>query len=244
MAVARPSPFSTCRSMLPTCHSPINSCCSLYKTYPIGTHVLCFPVYTESSLRPTPSRRTLIGPGLIPALISSAPSLRGQIPNSDGRQANPLTTYLTPLESALTKNGRVTRSESADPKSLDLKSFRIRTSGKKEGGGGKLLTRNHALRIPHAALAAAMGTLDNSAHVAQRILTLGHHVSFPLSHRAHHGVRAGVPSEPPSPIPGEARLADGKVRHHHLDARRWKTGRRNLRRPLGCQGGNARISWR
>src|SRR5882724_6797493 len=161
MAVARPSPFSTCRSMLPTCHSPINSCCSLYKTYPIGTHVLCFPVYTESSLRPIPSRRTLTRPGLIPALISSAPSLRGQIPNSDGRQANPLTTYLTPLESALTKNGRVTRSESADPKSLDLKSFRIRTSGKKEGGGGKLLTRN--LVSVRCLLPGAKGEIPPSA---------------------------------------------------------------------------------
>src|SRR5258708_1108884 len=44
---------------------------------------------------------------------------------------------LKPLESALPQNGRVTRLESADPKTLDLKSFRIRTY--KKGGASFLL---------------------------------------------------------------------------------------------------------
>jgi hypothetical protein len=43
-------------------------------------------------------------------------------------------TALNPLESALTKNAPVTRLESADPKTKDLKSFRIRTY---EKGGGR-----------------------------------------------------------------------------------------------------------
>src|SRR5208282_914591 len=47
---------------------------------------------------------------------------------------------LTPLESALTKNTPITPLESADPKTLDLKSFRIRTYEKRRGEGGKLLT--------------------------------------------------------------------------------------------------------
>jgi hypothetical protein len=42
---------------------------------------------------------------------------------------------LTPLESALTKNEPVTPLESADPKTLDLKSFRIRTYEKRGGRG-------------------------------------------------------------------------------------------------------------
>jgi len=42
---------------------------------------------------------------------------------------------LKPLESALPQNGRVTRLESADPKTLDLKSFRIRTYKKGRGEG-------------------------------------------------------------------------------------------------------------
>src|SRR5882724_6757903 len=42
---------------------------------------------------------------------------------------------LIPLESALPKNAPVTRLESADPKSLDLKPFRIRTYRKGWGRG-------------------------------------------------------------------------------------------------------------
>jgi hypothetical protein len=48
---------------------------------------------------------------------------------------------LTPLRSALTGNARVTPLESALPKWLDLKSFRIRTYKKGGGEGCKLLTR-------------------------------------------------------------------------------------------------------
>ena len=42
---------------------------------------------------------------------------------------------LTLVESALPQNRRVTRLESADPKTRDLKSFRIRTSKKRWGRG-------------------------------------------------------------------------------------------------------------
>ena len=54
------------------------------------------------------------------------------------QQNNPL----SPSESALPQNPSVTRLESALPKSLDLKSFRIRTYKKWRGEGGKLLTRD------------------------------------------------------------------------------------------------------
>src|SRR5277367_6309309 len=47
---------------------------------------------------------------------------------------------LTPLQSALPQNAPITRLESALPKSLDLKSFGIRTYKKWRGEGGKLLT--------------------------------------------------------------------------------------------------------
>src|SRR5882757_10734779 len=52
---------------------------------------------------------------------------------------------LKPLESALPQNGRVTRLESADPKTLDLKSFRIRTY--KKGGEGDQ-TVNQKMPLP------------------------------------------------------------------------------------------------
>ena len=43
---------------------------------------------------------------------------------------------VNPIESALTKNVRVTPLQSADPKILALKSFRIRTYKKRDGGRG------------------------------------------------------------------------------------------------------------
>ena len=46
------------------------------------------------------------------------------------------------LESALPRNERVTPVESALPKSLDLKSFRIRTYKKGGGEGTNLLTKD------------------------------------------------------------------------------------------------------
>ena len=49
---------------------------------------------------------------------------------------------LSPLESADPQNSRVTRLESALPKTLGLKSFRIRTYEKWRGEGGDLLTRD------------------------------------------------------------------------------------------------------
>src|ERR1700692_209011 len=48
---------------------------------------------------------------------------------------------LSPLESALPKIQPITPLQSADPKTLHLKSFRIRRSQKGWGGRGKLLTR-------------------------------------------------------------------------------------------------------
>jgi hypothetical protein len=56
-----------------------------------------------------------------------------------------LENVLTPLESALPKNAPVTPLQSADPKTKDLKSFRIRRSEKGWGEGGKLLTRIEGL---------------------------------------------------------------------------------------------------
>ena len=61
-------------------------------------------------------------------------SLDGNIPNF----AKSRETHLTSIESALTRDTPITRLESALTKSLDLKSFRIRTY-KKGGGGGVLL---------------------------------------------------------------------------------------------------------
>jgi hypothetical protein len=55
---------------------------------------------------------------------------------------------LTPLQSALTENARVTRLESALTKLLDLKSFRIRTYEKRWGEGCKLLTRSATTALP------------------------------------------------------------------------------------------------
>ncbi len=49
---------------------------------------------------------------------------------------------LSPSESALTKNAPVTRLESALPKCLNLKSFRIRTYKIRRGEGSKRLTRS------------------------------------------------------------------------------------------------------
>src|SRR5271163_1605204 len=50
------------------------------------------------------------------------------------------TQTVNPVESALPKNPPITPLQSSDPKTLDLKSFRIRTYEKRRGEGGKLLT--------------------------------------------------------------------------------------------------------
>jgi hypothetical protein len=96
--------------------------------------VLSSPVYVASDLRRHTSR---------PA--TTAHRDRPKQPPSVDPSFSPLITRhppLSPLESALPQNNRVTRLESALPKSLDLKSFRIRTSKKWRGEGGKLLTRD------------------------------------------------------------------------------------------------------
>jgi hypothetical protein len=67
---------------------------------------------------------------------------RIQIPSSPLNYSPRTTRYrLTPLESALAQNSPITPLESALTKSLDLKSFRIRTCEKGWGEGRKLLTR-------------------------------------------------------------------------------------------------------
>jgi hypothetical protein len=113
--------------------------------------VLSSPVYVASDLRRHTSR---------PA--TTAHRDRPKQPPSVDPSFSPLITRhppLSPLESALPQNNRVTRLESALPKSLDLKSFRIRTSKKWRGEGGKVLTRDqrtfmicHLFRIAGFAL--------------------------------------------------------------------------------------------
>ena len=96
--------------------------------------MLSSPVYVASNLR----RHTFR-----PA--TTADRNRPKQPPSVDPSFSPLITRhspLSPLESAHPQNCRVTRLESALPKSLDLKSFRIRTYKKRRGEGGKLLTRD------------------------------------------------------------------------------------------------------
>jgi hypothetical protein len=75
-----------------------------------------------------------LSPKLLQAWMDASVHASSIYPPNFGRLgSNPL----THLESALTKNSRVTALESADPKSLDLKSFRIRTYKNWRGEGGK-----------------------------------------------------------------------------------------------------------
>ena len=63
---------------------------------------------------------------------------------------SPLATHHSPLssvESAVPQNAPITLLESALPETQHLKSFRIRTYGKRWGEGGKLLTRNPYSRL-------------------------------------------------------------------------------------------------
>src|SRR6266478_5358914 len=107
--------------------------------------MLCSLVYAELTAAPFIS------------LITSAPHHHE---NSERRCAQrpafhlPLSTAnrLTPVESADPKNGRVTPLQSADPKTKHLKSFRIRRSEKRWGGGHKLLTSIVAARISRSHL--------------------------------------------------------------------------------------------
>ena len=77
---------------------------------------------------------------------------RHEQPPSVDPSFSPLVTRhssLSPLESAHPQNSRVTRLESALPKSLDLKSFRIRTCKKAGGRGSSVnqLCRHSALAV-------------------------------------------------------------------------------------------------
>src|SRR4029077_901575 len=94
-------------------------------------------------------------------------------------------------------------------------------------------------RLSRLPLLRTLQPLDNSAHVARRILTRGYHFSIPLPHRAHHGFRAGIPSQPPAHLAGKARVAE--IRNHHLDAGRRQAGGRDLRRSVEPPRGHAWI---
>src|SRR5580704_16467066 len=87
-------------------------------------------------------------PRLFSPLPQPASSLESLIPRTKESVARYARYHLTPSESALRRNRRVTRLESALPKSLHLKPFRIRTYEKWRGGeGDELLTRN-MVRLP------------------------------------------------------------------------------------------------
>src|SRR4029077_986413 len=94
-------------------------------------------------------------------------------------------------------------------------------------------------RLSRLPLLRTLQPLDNSAHVARRILTRGYHFSIPLPHRAHHGFRAGIPSQPPAHLAGKARVAE--IRNHHLDVGRREAGGRDLRCAVEPPRGHARI---
>src|SRR5271154_4284118 len=100
----------------------------------MDTHMLCSPVFVESD-----SRLPVSSPdaALFHPFSSSTELVNpiGRPPSVSGVLKVDRTNRLSPLESALTKNTRVTRLESALPYSLDLKSFRIRTYEKRRGRG-------------------------------------------------------------------------------------------------------------
>jgi hypothetical protein len=106
-------------------HSPLNSHHSPHITYLFNTHVLCFPVYAKLNCR---------FDGSLPERRENTQTGRG-LPFAFNLQLSTVNS-LTPLQSALPQNRRVTRLESADPKTRHLKSFRIRTYEKGWGEGG------------------------------------------------------------------------------------------------------------
>src|SRR5271163_4819246 len=104
--------------------------------------MLWFTVYIDSDPLLTVSRWSSMLPRLLSLLPQPALSLEGLIRRTKESLARYTRNQLTPSESALPRSRRVARLESALPKSLDLKSFRIRTCEKWRGEGGELLTRN------------------------------------------------------------------------------------------------------
>ncbi len=96
--------------------------------------MLCSPVFVESDSRLPVSGRDV---ALFHPCFSSTVLVNpiGLLPSIAGVLKADRTNKLSPLESTLTKNPRVTRLESALPNSLDLKSFRIRTYEKRRGRG-------------------------------------------------------------------------------------------------------------
>src|SRR5580704_6825850 len=115
------------------------------------------------------------------------------------QQNNPL----SPSESAVPKNAAVTRLESAVPKSLDLKSFRIRTCEKRRGEGWKLLTNT------------SVPSQSPKQEVPDRI-----------DQRVHH-CRS---KDRPRPAPSPSIKQPGNRRQDHI-APIWETHIRNMREP-------------
>jgi hypothetical protein len=87
------------------------------------------------------SSPALIRPRLFPLSTPFTLNLDRSILCAHRSLEHPVVHQRTPLESALPRNRRVTALESALPKTLALKSFRIRSS-KNRRGRGKLLTTN------------------------------------------------------------------------------------------------------
>src|SRR5271168_4221565 len=100
----------------------------------MDTHMLCSPVFVESDSRlpvSSPQAARLSSFSSSTELVNPT----GLLPSFHEVLKVDRSNNLSPLESALTKNRRVTHLESALPKSLDLKSFRIRTYEKRGGRG-------------------------------------------------------------------------------------------------------------
>src|ERR1700722_2568633 len=129
--------------------------------------MLSFIAYIASDPQLTVSRRRSMLPRPFSPLPQPASSLESLIPRTKEGPARYARYHLTPSESALPRNRCVTRLESALPKSLHLKPFRIRTYEKWRGGGGQRLTRNMVRRPPFPPVRGAVSALDFPTHRKQ-----------------------------------------------------------------------------
>ena len=98
--------------------------------------MLSFTVYIASDPQLTVPRRRSVLPRPFSPLQQPASSLERLIPRTKESLARYARIHLTPSESALPRNRRVTGLGSALPKSLHLKPFRIRTYEKRGRGAG------------------------------------------------------------------------------------------------------------
>src|SRR5271154_2291087 len=101
----------------------------------MDTHMLCSPVFIESD-----SRLTASSPDVAHLHPFSSPAVLvgpiGLLPRIHRVLRTGRTDELSRLESVVTQNRCVTHLESALPKSLNLKSFIIRTCEERWGRGG------------------------------------------------------------------------------------------------------------